>query len=159
MASVMSLRSSTLRKSFKVPRGIKRSHGRVPLKVVCNVSTSKSASTKDDAPFDYIKFAETVNGRCAMQGFIWGSVKEAMTHESIMQQVLMKNADGTMDINSTGVLEFSAVVALVTLGTVFTSVLKDASGYTSETFTSDAEMLNARTAMIGFFLLSMIHMA
>ena len=154
MASVMSLHSRTLRKSFNVPRGIKRSQGRVPLKVMCNAS-----SIKDDAPFDYIKFAETVNGRCAMQGFIWGSVKEAMTHESIMQQVLMKNADGSMDINSTGVLEFSAVVALVTLGTVFTSVLKDASAYTSETFTNDAEMLNARTAMIGFFLLSMIHMA
>ena len=158
MASVMSLRSGTLRKSFNVPRGMKRSQGRVPLKVMCNASSTKTVSTKDGAPFDYIKFAETINGRCAMQGFIWGSVKEAMTHQSIMQQVLMKNADGTMDINSTGVLEFSAVVALVTLGTVFTSVLKDASAYTSERFTNDAEMLNARTAMIGFVLLSVIHM-
>ena len=157
MTSVVPLRSSTLRRTFKVPRNGKMSmRGRVPLRVICNAST-KTATQSPTDDFDYVQFAETVNGRCAMQGFIWGSVKEAMTHESIMQQVFTKTADGQMDINSTGVLEFSAVVALVTLGTVFTSVLKDASAYKSETFTNDAEMANARLAMVGFFILSMLH--
>ena len=62
-----------------------------------------------------------------------------------------------MDINATGVLEFAVVTGLVTLGTVITSVVKDASEYTSETFTNDAEMTNARLAMVGFFILSMLH--
>ena len=155
MASLTPLRNPNLSKTFKVSRS-RISRGRVPLKVLCNASTSKAAqSTKPE--FDYIKFAETVNGRCAMQGFIWGSVKEAMTHESIMQQVFTKAADGSMDINATGVLEFAVVTGLVTLGTVITSVVKDASEYTSETFTNDAEMTNARLAMVGFFILSMLH--
>lgn len=152
----MTLRSISLKKAFKVPTGkITRSSGRVPFSVVCKANSNVSNSTQ--MPFDYVKFAETVNGRCAMQGFIWGSVKEALSHESIMEQVIMKSSDGTMDINSTGVLEFSAVVALVTLGTVFTSVVKDASEYSSETFTNEAEMVNARLAMIGFLFLSMLH--
>lgn len=159
MTSVVPVRSASLRKTFNVPRksNFSASRGRGPLKVVCGASTSKTVQqTKPD--FDYVKFAETVNGRCAMQGFIWGSVKEALTHESIMQQVLTKTADG-MDINATGVLQFSAVVGLVTLGTVFTSVLNPdkAAEYSSETFTNNAEMLNARLAMVGFFILSMIH--
>ena len=106
---------------------------------------------------DYIKFAEIVNGRCAMQGFIWGSVKEAMTHNTIMEQLVTKTSDGNFDINAMGALEFSVIVFLVTLGTVFTSVVKDASGYSSETFTTDAEMTNSRLAMVGFFILSMTH--
>ena len=159
MTSVVPIRSVPLRKTFNVPRKSKvsASRGRGHFKVVCNASTSKTVQpTNQD--FDYVKFVETVNGRCAMQGFIWGSVKEALTHESIMQQVFVKTPDG-MDINATGVLEFSVVVALVTLGTVFTSVLKpdEASEYTSETFTNNAEMANARLAMIGFFILSMLH--
>jgi hypothetical protein len=130
---------------------------RTPLKVICSASTKVVQQTVPE--FDYIKFAETVNGRCAMQGFIWGSVKEAITHESIMQQVLTKTVDGGMDINSMGVLQFSAVVALVTLGTVFTSVLNPdkATEYSNETFTNNAEMANARLAMIGFLILSMVH--
>lgn len=156
----MSMLTSTrisLRKTFKVPQRSSVSRGRVPLKIVCNAS-SKSV-VQPEEPLDYVKLIETINGRCAMQGFIWGSVKEAMTHDSIMQQVFMKTADGGMDINSTGVLEFSVVVALVTLGTVFTSVVKpdEAAEYTSSTFTNDAEMVNARLAMVGFFLLSMLH--
>ena len=147
---------SSFKKAIKVTRRPIVSRNRTQLKVMCNASKSV-AKTDTENEFDYVKFAETVNGRCAMQGFIWGSVKEAMTHESIMQQVFTKTADGGMDINAAGVLEFSTVVGLVTLGTVFTSVLKDASEYSSETFTNNAEMVNARLAMIGFFILCFVH--
>jgi hypothetical protein len=145
-----------MRSSFKSAVKVTRRPvvSRNSLKVMCNASKSVSETKKE---FDYIQFAETVNGRCAMQGFIWGSVKEAMTHESIMQQVFTKAADGSMDINPAGILEFSTIIGLVTLGTVFTSVVKDASEYSSETFTSDAEMVNSRLAMVGFFLLCFIH--
>tara|TARA_Y100000389_G_C16980706_1_gene280138 strand:+ start:35 stop:475 length:441 start_codon:yes stop_codon:yes gene_type:complete len=126
---------------------------RKPMKVMCSAVKTKT----DSSSVNYLQFAETINGRCAMQGFIWGSVKEALNHESIMQQVITKVPGGTYDVNSAAALEFSAVVALVTLGTVFTSVVKDASEYQSNTFTNEAELVNARLAMVGFLFLSMIH--
>ena len=156
MNSVLTLRNSIVHKTFNISR--KNVVSRKPLKVKCNSNTSDVPQIVEPSEFNYLKFAETVNGRCAMQGFIWGSVKEAMTHETIMQQLLTQTANGHIAINSTCVLEFVGIVALVTLGTVFTSVVKDASAYSSETFTNDAEMINARTAMIGFVILSVIHM-
>ena len=159
MTSVVPLRSSVLRRTFKVSRtrSIRRSNGQ--LKVICNVGKSVQSTEPRDGDINYIKLAETINGRCAMQGFIWGAVKEAFTHKSIMEQLFTKT-DGTFDIDYTSAFQLSAVVALVTLGTFFTSVVdpEKASQYENNTFTNEAEMVNARIAMVGFFILSMIHM-
>lgn len=153
MNSVISLRSGVVQKPFKLYRRSKSvSRGRVALKVTCK---------KNAISFDYLDFAETVNGRCAMQGFFLGSIKEVVTDDSIIQQVLTETVDGHIDINSSGILEFITVVALVTLGTAFTSVVdpEKATKYNNGiTFTNDAEIINGRTAMIGFLILSMIHL-
>ena len=68
----------------------------------------------------YLEFAETINGRCAMQGFIWGSVREGLTGNTILEQVMTKTGEGQLDINPEGILSFAAIVALVSLGTAIT---------------------------------------
>ena len=128
-------------------RRVRSSISRRSLKVICKAGTTPPAKT-----FDYATFAETINGRCAMQGFIWGSLKEVVTHETIMNQLLTKTYAGvTMDPYST--LQVASVIALVSIGTVFTSIINDASSCSSKTFTNDAEMLNGRVAMVGFLFL------
>jgi hypothetical protein len=104
----------------------------------------------------YINFAEKVNGRCAMQGFIWGSVKAAVTGQTIMEQVMSKTVDGVV-MAPDSVLEFAAISGLVTVGSLITDKV-DATEYKlSENFTMDAEMVNGRLAMVGFFILSTLH--
>ena len=103
----------------------------------------------------YVRFVEKVNGRSAMQGFIWGSVKAGITGESIMSQIMTKTETG-MDMVPTGVLEFFAVTSLVTVGSLITEKLDPVPE--EGKFTDDAEMLNGRLAMIGFIILCGVHL-
>ena len=97
-------------------------------------------------PIKFMRFAEKVNGRCAMQGVVWGGVNYASTHASIVQQMS----------DPKDVLPAVAVAGLVTLGTAFTSgVFEMGVKDTDDTiWTDDAETLNSRVAMVAFPLLA-----
>ena len=87
------------------------------------------------------RFAEVLNGRAAMQGFLWGSMNWAMTGDNIIQQV----EDPVYAMAATG------VVTTLALASVFT-----AEDFTIEkigAFTPDAELKNGRLAMLGFIAL------
>ena len=84
------------------------------------------------------RFAEVLNGRAAMQGFLWGSMNWAMTGDNIIQQV----EDPVYAMAATG------VVTTLALASVFT-----AEDFTIEkigVFTPEAELKNGRLAMLGF---------
>ena len=84
------------------------------------------------------RFAEVLNGRAAMQGFLWGSMNWAMTGDNIIQQV----EDPVYAMAATG------VVTTLALASVFT-----AEDFTIEkigAFTPEAELKNGRLAMLGF---------
>ena len=84
------------------------------------------------------RFAEVLNGRAAMQGFLWGSMNWVMTGDNIIQQV----EDPVYAMAATG------VVTTLALASVFT-----AEDFTIEkigAFTPEAELKNGRLAMLGF---------
>lgn len=98
-------------------------------------------------PMKFLRFAEKVNGRCSMQGVVWGSVNYAQTHASILQQM-----SSPKDI-----LPAVAVAGAITLGTAITSGILDLAvkEQPEDTiWTDDAEVLNSRVAMIAFPLLA-----
>ena len=101
-------------------------------------------------PIKFMRFAEKVNGRCAMQGVVWGGVNYASTHTSIVQQMS----------DPRDILPAVAVAGAITLGTAFTSGVidmgvKDQSVPDDDTvWTDDAEVLNSRVAMVAFPLLA-----
>ena len=89
-------------------------------------------------PVPEYRFAEVLNGRAAMQGFLWGSMNWVMTGDNIIQQV----EDPVYAMAATG------VVTTLALASVFT-----AEDFTIEkigAFTPDAELKNGRLAMLGF---------
>ena len=84
------------------------------------------------------RFAEVLNGRAAMQGFLWGSMNWMMTGDNIIQQV----EDPVYAMAAT------SVVITLALASVFT-----AEDFTIEkigVFTPEAELKNGRLAMLGF---------
>jgi hypothetical protein len=84
------------------------------------------------------RFAEVLNGRAAMQGFLWGSMNWVMTGDNIIQQV----EDPVYAMAAT------SVVITLALASVFT-----AEDFTIEkigVFTPEAELKNGRLAMLGF---------
>ena len=134
---VLAVRNTSLRNN--VPKFLRQRKQRI-------VSRASSKEPR------YLEFAELVNSRCAMQGFIWGSVREALTGNTILEQVVAKSDTGAIDINPEGILLYSTIVGLVSLGTAFTYFNNDANTSFKQ-FTSEAELVNGRTAMIGFALL------
>ena len=88
------------------------------------LSTGSSASVQN-----YLRFAETVNGRSAMQGVAW-AVVEAATHGA----------------HRFDTLDAVAVTGLVALGTAFT--YSDSESVSWGPFTPEAEVANGRGAMI-----------
>ena len=106
---------------------------------------------------DYFKFAEKVNGRSAMQGFVWGSVGTAMSGKSVGQQLIAGDATNGYYLEPNALLGISLVVGLVTLGTALTSIIspdneliEKSSKYNIRGFTPKAELTNGRLAMLGF---------
>jgi hypothetical protein len=84
------------------------------------------------------RFAEVLNGRAAMQGFLWGSLNWMMTGENVIQQI----EDPLYAIAATGVVTTLALASLFT-----------AENFTTEkigAFTPEAELNNGRLAMLGF---------
>ena len=84
------------------------------------------------------RFAEVLNGRAAMQGFLWGSVNWAMTGDNIIQQV----EDPVYAMAATG------VVTTLALASVFTA--EDFTIDKIGAFTPEAELKNGRLTMLGF---------
>ena len=99
-----------------------------------------------------------------MQGLIWGSVNEVFTGKTVMDQVFQQTSDGHYDIVPEAVLFFIGIVALVTFGTTVTTLnphdklTEESMKYNISSFTADAELVNGRTAMIGFAILSAFKM-
>ena len=115
------------------------------------VIRTRAAATETNE-VTYLEFAERINGRCAMQGFIWGTVREAFTHKGVTEQLFIH---GTLDTES--VLYLSGVIGLVTLGTAITDVFPtDTMNTKVPPFTQDAEIINGRSAMIGFVILAIV---
>ena len=127
-------------------------------RIICKAE--KVANSKAMEVPSYWEFAERVNGRAAMQGFMWGSVNEAITGNNVLEQLITKSADNSYDIVSGDVLNAVLVLGGVVLGTAITTFapnkeLQDSSIKLAEPFTADAEMLNGRLAMIGFVILAL----
>jgi len=123
------------------------------------VTASTNANAESYEPPGFLEFAETVNGRAAMQGFVWGSVTEALTGKSIKDQLVSANPMGGFEIIPQDALAVTTIIALVVLGTAITSILPNEklqveSGKLAGPFTNEAEKLNGRAAMIGFVLLA-----
>ena len=98
-------------------------------------------------PPKFLRFAEKVNGRCAMQGVVWGSVNYAQTHTSILEQMS----------DPKDALPAVAVAGVITLGTAITSGILDleVKEQPEDTiWTDDAEVVNSRVAMVAFPLLA-----
>jgi len=89
-------------------------------------------------PVPKYRFAEVLNGRAAMQGFLWGSMNWAMTGDNIIQQV----EDPVYAMAATG------VVTTLALASVFTA--EDFTIDKIGAFTPEAELKNGRLAMLGF---------
>ena len=77
----------------------------------------------------YLRFAEKLNGRCAMQGTLWG-VGSAMT--------------GNHQFDA---LYFSLITGAVAVGTAIT--YDEESDLSYSVFTPEAELDNGRLAMLG----------
>ena len=89
-------------------------------------------------PVPEYRFAEVLNGRAAMQGFLWGSMNWVMTGENIIQQV----EDPVYAVAASG------VVVTLALASVFTA--EDFTIDKIGAFTPEAELKNGRLAMLGF---------
>jgi len=89
-------------------------------------------------PIQEYRFAEVLNGRAAMQGFLWGSLNWMMTGDNIIQQV----EDPVYALAATG------VVTTLALASVFTA--EDFTIDKIGAFTPEAELKNGRLAMLGF---------
>jgi len=92
----------------------------------CSIRTSLRDSK-------YLRFAERVNGRCAMQGFVWGLGEHLHSGSTFAQQLTAVDCD----------LRAVAVAGLVALGSAFTL-------HEDETPAEDTERLVGLVAMIGF---------
>tara|TARA_R110001592_G_scaffold51_3_gene294 strand:+ start:3525 stop:3830 length:306 start_codon:yes stop_codon:yes gene_type:complete len=88
-----------------------------------------SNSQKKVRKNSYLRFAEKLNGRCAMQGTLW-SMGSALT--------------GNHQFDA---LYFTGVTALVALGTAITYDEDNELSYS--VFTPEAELGNGRLAMLG----------
>ena len=90
-------------------------------------------------PYDpKTRFAEVLNGRAAMQGFLWGSLNWMMTGENVIQQI----EDPVYAIAATGVVTTLALASLFTAEHFTTDKIG--------AFTPEAELKNGRLAMLGF---------
>lgn len=140
----------TTARPLRSSRPLRRPKGRKSLVVTC--------AQRHGTP-SYLEFAERVNGRAAMQGFVWGAVNEAVTGKDVMEQLVTRSATGEYAAVEGDVLNAILVVAAVALGTAITTFapneeLEASSRDLSESFTPDAELLNGRLAMVGFVILA-----
>ena len=105
---------------------------------VCTIFKSKHAKVSEPkkrmtSPFNSL---ETLGGRLAMQGSLWGGATKIMMNETLADQVH----------NPHCMMTAAAVTSLVTLGTLVTN--RDIGDESYYSFTPDAETLNGRGAMM-----------
>ena len=83
----------------------------------------------------YLRFAEKLNGRCAMQGTLWAAGSA------------VRDLNGTSGDHQFDALYFTGVTALVALGTAITYDEEKDLSYS--VFKPEAELENGRLAMLG----------
>ena len=140
-----SITCASVKPSYHVHRQSKlttKRHTLGPVKIRSSVEPVKDIIIEyESKPEPYnpkTRFAEILNGRAAMQGFLWGSLNWMMTGENVIQQI----EDPGYAIAATGVVTTLALASLFT-----------AENFTTEkigAFTPDAELKNGRLAMLGF---------
>jgi len=140
-----SITCASVKPSYHVHRQSKlttKRHTRGPVKIRSSVEPVKDIIIEyESKPEPYnpkTRFAEILNGRAAMQGFLWGSLNWMMTGENVIQQI----EDPGYAIAATGVVTTLALASLFT-----------AENFTTEkigAFTPEAELKNGRLAMLGF---------
>ena len=109
-----------------------------PVKDIIIEYEEKDSKSEPEPYQPQTRFAEVLNGRAAMQGFLWGSLNWMMTGENVIQQI----EDPLYAIAATGVVTTLALASLFT-----------AENFTTEkigAFTPEAELNNGRLAMLGF---------
>ncbi len=109
-----------------------------PVRPVRRVRRNAFMIRASAAPNPKVRFAEVLNGRAAMQGFLWGSMDWVLSGENIIQQV----EDPVYAIAATGVVTTLALASLITAESFATEEFT--------VFTPDAELKNGRLAMLGF---------
>ena len=109
-----------------------------PMRRVRRVRRNAFMIRASAAPNPKVRFAEVLNGRVAMQGFLWGSMDWVLSGENIIQQV----EDPVYAIAATGVVTTLALASLITAESFATEEFT--------VFTPDAELKNGRLAMLGF---------
>jgi len=140
-----SITCASVKPSYHVHRQSKlttKRHTLGPVKIRSSVEPVKDIIIEyESKPEPYnpkTRFAEILNGRAAMQGFLWGSLNWMMTGENVIQQI----EDPGYAIAATGVVTTLALASLFT-----------AENFTTEkigAFTPEAELKNGRLAMLGF---------
>ncbi len=140
-----SITCASVKPSYHVHRQSKlttKRHTLGPMKIRSSVEPVKDIIIEyESKPEPYnpkTRFAEVLNGRAAMQGFLWGSLNWMMTGENVIQQI----EDPGYAIAATGVVTTLALASLFT-----------AENFTTEkigAFTPEAELKNGRLAMLGF---------
>ena len=140
-----SITYASVKPSYHVHRQSKlttKRHTLGPVKIRSSVEPVKDIIIEyESKPEPYnpkTRFAEILNGRAAMQGFLWGSLNWMMTGENVIQQI----EDPGYAIAATGVVTTLALASLFT-----------AENFTTEkigAFTPEAELKNGRLAMLGF---------
>ena len=114
--------------------------------------------SEEEVDVNFWNFAETVNGRVAMQGFVWGTLNEAITGHTIKEQLISNSPVGGLSIVPENLLAATTVIGLVMLGTAMTSILpnenmENVKSQFSGPFDESAEVMNGRLAMLGFLAL------
>ena len=109
-----------------------------PVRPVRRVRRNAFMIRASAAPNPKVRFVEVLNGRAAMQGFLWGSMDWVLSGENIIQQV----EDPVYAIAATGVVTTLALASLITAESFATEEFT--------VFTPDAELKNGRLAMLGF---------
>jgi len=109
-----------------------------PVRPVRRVRRNAFMIRASAAPNPKVRFAEVLNGRAAMQGFLWGSMDWVLSGENLIQQV----EDPVYAIAATGVVTTLALASLITAESFATEEFT--------VFTPDAELKNGRLAMLGF---------
>jgi len=132
---------ASVKPSYHVHRQSKlttKRHTRGPAKIRSSPEPVR-VSVSEPEPYDpKTRFAEVLNGRTAMQGFLWGSLNWMMTGKNVIQQI----EDPMYAVAATGVVTTLALASLFT-----------AENFTTEeigVFTPEAELKNGRLAMLGF---------
>jgi hypothetical protein len=109
-----------------------------PVKDIIIEYEEKDSKSEPEPYQPQTRFAEVLNGRAAMQGFLWGSLNWMMTGENVIQQI----EDPLYAIAATGVVTTLALASLFTAENFTTDKIG--------AFTPEAELKNGRLAMLGF---------